>query len=461
MHTGEFILKTTRLVAEGKVGPGWVHVHGESIARVGDGSPSPQGDARIVDLGDGVLMAGLVDTHVHINAPGRTHWEGFETATAAAAAGGVTTLVEMPLNSIPATTSAEALEIKIAEATGKCRVDVGFWGGLVPGNAADLSALFEAGAWGFKCFMSPSGVDEFSHVSLEDIEEALPILAALKAPLLVHAEWPPALEPWPGGDPRRHAAWLACRPPEAEQQAVAHLIALAERFGAHIHVVHVADQGTVALLRQARARGVALTAETCPHYLTFCAEEIPDGATAFKCAPPIRQRFHREALWDALQAGDLDLIATDHSPSPPELKCLATGDFSEAWGGIASLQLLLPAVWTQARARAVTLPTLSRWLSAAPAALAGLDGRKGRLAPGMDADLVVWDPEASFTVDPAALAHRHATTPYAGLRLDGVVRATWVRGACVFDRDPHNPLDGAPPAGQHLACGAVLRRGRA
>ena len=378
-------------------------------------------------------MPGIVDTHVHVNEPGRTEWEGFETATAAAAAGGITTLVDMPLNSVPATTNAAALEAKRASrlAAAGAAIDVLFWGGVVPGNAGDLQALVNAGVPGFKCFMSPSGVDEFAFVEEADLREALPILKRLGRPLLAHAEWPPALKPVPStSDPRAYATWLASRPPQAEVEAIAILIDLCREFRAPIHIVHLAAAEALPMLRAARAEGLPITVETCPHYLTFCAEEIPDQATLFKCAPPIRGRANREALWQALVDGDIDVIATDHSPCPPSMK--ADGDFIRAWGGIAALELSLPAVWTGASARGIPLARVTEWLSAAPSRLAGIDGRKGSIAAGKDADLVVWDPDATFVVDEARLRQRHKRTPYAGLTLRGRVIETYARGRLVY-----------------------------
>ncbi len=409
--------------------------------------------AAIVDVGDALLLPGLVDTHVHVNEPGRTHWEGFASATRAAAAGGVTTIVEMPLNSIPATTSAAALRTKVAAADGQLRVDVGFWGGVVPGNAEELRPLWEAGAWGFKCFMVPSGVDEFQGVAESDLRVAMPILAELGAPLLVHAELPGpierAMEDCAGLDPRRYATYLRSRPPAAEVQAVELMVRLCREFGTRIHIVHLATAAALPLLRTARAEGLPITVETCPHYLHFAAEDIADGATAWKCAPPIRERAEREALWDALAAGDIDLVASDHSPCPPEMKGMDPGDFFAAWGGIASLQLGLPAVWSGARARGLGIERVVEWMSAAPARLAGLDPRKGGIAVGRDADLVVFDPHAQAAVDPAGLHHKHPVTPYAGDVLCGQVLATYVRGALVYDRGHFS----ADPAGRILTRG--------
>jgi allantoinase len=431
----DFLIASDRVVFPDGERPAALVVRDGRIAAV-----SPHGDRpvgmRVIDLGDRVLLPGVVDTHVHINEPGRTDWEGFDTGTRAAAAGGVTTIVDMPLNSVPSTTNVQGLDAKVAAARGRCHVDVGFWGGVVPGNTASLAALAGRGVLGFKCFMSPSGVDEFAHVTEADLRDALPVLAALKLPLLVHAEWPALLlAPDPAADRRRHETWLATRPPESEHAAIALLIELAREYRVHVHVVHLASAGALDALRAARQAGLRVTVETCPHYLTFCSDDIADRATVFKCAPPIRGRNNREALWDALGRGDIDLIATDHSPAPPALKGIADGDFLRAWGGIASVQLGLPAVWTGAAERGYTLAHVARWLATAPARLAGLSDRKGAIEVGRDADFVVFDPDASCVVEPSALLHRHRITPYAGMRLRGVVEQTFLRGNVVHGND--------------------------
>ena len=430
-----------------------IHIRAGSIVAIGPFDEFPPG-VPVHDAGDSVVMPGIVDTHVHINEPGRADWEGFSTATRAAAAGGVTTLVEMPLNSIPATTTAAAYREKLAAAAGKLSVDVGFWGGVVPGNAAELKPLWDAGVFGFKCFLVPSGVDEFAHVAEADLRSALPELAAIGAPLLAHAEWPAPIEDAvarlpKNASPKRYATWLASRPHDAEDEAIGLLIRLAREFKARVHIVHLVSSNSLEQLRQAKAAGLAVTVETCPHYLFFAAEDIADGATEFKCAPPIRSSDNRESLWSALADGTVDFIATDHSPCPPALKLPEEGDFLRAWGGIASLQLSLPAVWTQARSRGYPVSRLAEWLCAAPARLGGLDARKGSIAAGRDADLVIWNPDATFRVDAARLHHRHKVTPYAGRDLAGVVETTFLRGRKIFERGDFT----CPPAGR------VLRRG--
>jgi allantoinase len=424
-----------------------IHIAGGQIASVrGFDEVAPGVD--LVEAGDALVFPGLVDTHVHVNEPGRTDWEGFATATRAAAAGGVTTLLDMPLNSIPPTISVAALEIKRAAARGRCAVDTGFLGGLVPGNGAELAPLHSAGIFGFKCFLCPSGVEEFPPMSPGGLREAAPALAALDALLMVHAEWPPALEGAAGnpGDRRSHAAWLAGRPVTAETEAVRFLIGLARDSGLRVHVVHVSASETIDLIDAARAEGIRMTAETCPHYLGFAAEEIPDGATEYKCAPPIREARHREGLWEALARGRLDAVVSDHSPAPPAMKRREEGDFLRAWGGIASLQLRLPAVWTGARARGYPPERLASWLCAGPARLAGLAGRKGIIAAGHDADLVVWHPEKEFVVSETVLRHRHSITPWLGRTLAGVVEATYLRGERIYARGAADQ----PPRGRLL-----------
>lgn len=425
-----------------------IHVAGGRIAAVGAYQDVPAG-ADVAEAGDLVVFPGLVDTHVHINEPGRSDWEGFASATRAAAAGGVTTLLDMPLNNIPATTTVAALERKRETALGQCAVDVGFLGGVVPGNRDHLAPLLDAGVFGFKCFWAPSGIAEFVHLEWPETILALKALRALERPgdpgipLMVHAETADGLRP-AEGDPQRYATWLATRPARVEVSAVAALTAMARSTGARIHVVHVSAAESVRLLAVARTRGARISGETCPHYLGFAAEDIPDGATAFKCAPPIREAAHREALWRGLTDGHLGMVVSDHSPAPPALK---QGDFLAAWGGIASLQLRLPAVWTGARARGLSLEPLAEWLCAAPARLVGLGGRKGSIEPGADCDLVLWDPDAEFSVDPVKLRHRHPLTPWAGRRLAGVVEATYLRGDLVYRR---GAADG-PPHGRLLS----------
>ena len=403
----------------------------------------PSGAADF-DFGDAVVMAGLVDSHVHINEPGRTEWEGFESATRAAAAGGTTTLVDMPLNSVPPTTTSSALSEKRMAAKGKLAVDVAFWGGLVPGSHDQLPALVEEGVCGFKAFMVDSGVPEYPPLSASDLEQGFVQMSHLGVPALIHAEQPDLLES-PVGEPQVYRTYLATRPADSEARACERVVQLAASTGASAHVLHVSSADAVGVL--GGSSGDLVTGETCPHYLTFVAEEIPDGATVFKCAPPIREIEHREALWEALGDGTLQMIVSDHSPAPADLKEAKSGNFLKAWGGISSLQVRLAATWDAASQRGFGFVDISRWLSEAPAHLSGLDDRKGGIRIGADADFVVWDPDGLTEVVGSELEHRHHLTPYEGMALRGRVLATLLRGAVVFDDD-------TKPAGH----GRMLRR---
>jgi allantoinase len=436
MAEAVFVVRSRRVVTSAGVAPHTVHVRGGTIERIAEWDDVPAG-VKLVDAGEHVVMPGIVDTHVHLNEPGRTEWEGFATATRAAAVGGVTTLVDMPLNSIPPTTTREAFAAKRAAAKGQCSVDVGFWGGVVPGNAGELEGMVRDGVRGFKCFLVDSGVEEFGWVGETELATAMPILAGLKVPLLVHAEVAGPIDAasakLASEDPRRYATYLASRPPGAEEQAIALVTGLCKQTRARTHIVHHSAASALPQLREARAQGLPLTAETCPHYLHFTAEAIPDGATPFKCAPPIRDAANREELWRALAEGVLSMVASDHSPCSPALKALEVGDFVRAWGGVAGLQLALPVIWTEASSRGFTIADIVRWMCVAPAALAGLTGRKGALAAGADADLIIFDDAATFSVKPEAIEHRHKVTPYAGESLRGGVLATYVRGVQVAE----------------------------
>jgi allantoinase len=382
---------------------------------------------RIQLAGDEVLLPGLVDTHVHVNEPGRTEWEGFSSATRAAAAGGVTTLIDMPLNSIPPTTTPENLATKQAAATGQAAIDVGFWGGAVPENLGSLRALHDAGVFGFKAFLAPSGVDEFGHLDAAQLDAALDELAGFGGLLLVHAEDPGVLHDHENDGGRGYGAYVASRPDDAEVVAISRVIEGVRRTGTRAHILHLSSAAALPELRAARAEGLPITVETCPHYLSLVAEDVPDGGTQFKCAPPIRSASNRDALWQALRDGDIDLVVSDHSPSTADLKFAGDGDFARAWGGIAGVQLGLAAVWTEAADRGVPLEDVVRWMSASPAAFAGL-GRKGLLEVGRDADLVVFAPDERFTVRQAELLHKNPVSAYDGAELRGVVRRTFLRG---------------------------------
>ncbi|GAA0931529.1 allantoinase AllB [Nonomuraea longicatena] len=436
MH--DLVIRSRRVVTPEGERPAAVAVRAGRIAAVHP-HDAPLDAAEERDLGAVALLPGLVDTHVHVNEPGRTHWEGFATATRAAAAGGVTTIVDMPLNSIPPTVDPAALDAKLAAAAGQCHVDVGFWGGAVPGNLPALRPLHERGVFGFKCFLSPSGVEEFPELAPGELESALAELAAFDGLMIVHAE-DPALLAEPAGP--GYPDFLRSRPGAAERSAVELLARLAERTGARVHVLHVSSADCLEPLARAQRAGVRITAETCPHYLVLSAEQVPEGGTAFKCCPPIRSADNRDRLWDALADGVLSCVVSDHSPAPEGLK---VADFAAAWGGISSLQLGLRAVWTEARRRGYGLPDVARWMSAGPARLAGMRS-KGAIAPGRDADLVAFDPDAAETVDPAGLQHRNPVTAYEGLTLRGAVRTTWLHG---------RPVDlGAAPRGAFLQPGA-------
>ncbi|MFE0448382.1 allantoinase AllB [Streptomyces fungicidicus] len=425
MPDAELVLRSTRVITPDGTRAASVTVAGGTITAVLPyDAPLPMG-ARLEDLGDDVLLPGLVDTHVHVNDPGRAEWEGFWTATRAAAAGGITTLIDMPLNSLPPTTTVEHLRTKRRVAADKAHVDVGFWGGALPDNVEDLRPLHEAGVFGFKAFLSPSGVDEFPHLDRERLARSLAETASFGGLLIVHAEDPHRLAAAPQHGGPKYADFLASRPRDAEDSAVAHLVEQARRLDARVHVLHLSSSDALPLIAAAKAEGVRVTAETCPHYLTLTAEEVPDGASEFKCCPPIREAANQDLLWGALADGTIDCVVTDHSPSTADLK---TDDFSTAWGGISGLQLSLPAVWTEARRRGHGLEDVVRWMSAHTARLAGLDGLKGAIAPGRDADFAVLAPDETFTVDPAALQHRNRVTAYAGRTLYGVVRSTWLRG---------------------------------
>lgn len=434
----DLVIRGRRVLFQNELIPASIYVNAGRIVAVKAFEEVPP-DCELVEAGeDSIVMPGLVDSHVHVNEPGRTEWEGFATATRAAAAGGVTTVVDMPLNCIPATTTLDAFKTKIAAARGKLMVDSAFWGGVVPGNTAELAALWDAGVIGFKCFLVHSGVDEFPNVTESDLRTAMPELARLGAMLIVHAELPGPIDsaccqaPRDAAD-RSYETFLHSRPRAAENEAVELMIRLSRDTDCRIHIVHHSSADALASLRGAKAAGVRLTVETCPHYLHLAAENIPDGATEFKCCPPIRERANREQLWEALRDGTIDMVVSDHSPCRPEMKLREQGDFMKAWGGISSLQLRLPLMWTEADARGFTVSQLAEWLCAAPARQVGLAPAKGSISVGSDADIVIWNPELEFLVTPEVIHHRHKLTPYAGETLRGVVEKTFLRGQMVYD----------------------------
>jgi allantoinase len=449
MPRRDLIIRGQRVVLPDAIAPRSVHISEERIVFVG-AYDDVVADCELIDVDDElVVMPGLVDTHVHINSPGRTEWEGFRSATLAAAAGGVTTLVDMPLNSIPPTTTLSGLNTKLEAARDNCFVDVGFWGGVVPGNTGELASMFEAGVVGFKCFLVPSGVDEFAHVTDEDLRLAMPELTRLGALLIVHAELPESIKSH-SIHPTSYHDFLASRPRVAENDAIELMIRLSREFDTRVHIVHLSSAEAIPMLREAQAAGVKITAETCPHYLHFAAEEIAEGATEFKCCPPIRERDNREELWEGLRDGTIDFIVSDHSPCPGEMKLRESGDFMKAWGGIASLQLRLPVVWTEARRRGFSLLDVTRWLCANPARQVSFETRKGSIAAGNDADLVIWKPDEQFTVAAEALHHRHKITPYQHEMLSGVVQKTFLRGKKIYDDGHFAPT----PLGALLTKGA-------
>jgi len=424
-----------RVVTPQGIRTGAVLVDGERIQALVAPSEVPA-DAAREDFGDAALLPGLVDSHVHINEPGRSEWEGFSTATRAAAAGGYTMLVDMPLNCVPATTEVSALEAKRRAAQGQSRVDWAAWGGVVQGNHEKIESLAKAGVLGFKCFLVHPGIEEFTMVGESDLRAALPHVARTGLPLLVHAELPgpvaEATESLQDADWTRYATYWQSRPDEAEVAAIRLMLSLCREYGFRLHIVHLATGLALDMLRAARAEGVLVTVETCPHYLHLDAEMIPDRATQCKCAPPIRDRANCEQLWQGLKEGVIDLVVTDHSPCPPAMKRISEGDFRSAWGGIASLSLALPVMWTEAQKRGFSLTEIARWMAERPARLAGCEAHKGRIAAGYDADFVVFDPEAEFTVTQDQLHQRHAVSPYLGEKLRGRVKRTYLRGRAVF-----------------------------
>jgi allantoinase len=453
---------SNRVITPQGIQPAGVLIHNGKIEAVV--SALPQGDFPVTDLKDWVLMPGIVDPHVHINEPGRTEWEGFDTATRAAMAGGICSLVEMPLNASPVTTTVQALEKKLEAAAGKLHVHTGFWGGIIPGNEKEIEPLIEKGVPGFKAFLTHSGIDEFPNVTEADLRKAMPLVAKHDLPLLVHCEISDTEQRSPAGT-RLYRDYLASRPASWEDDAIALMIRLSEEFDCRVHIVHLSSASSIQQIIDAKNKGLPLTVETAQHYLYFNAEEIPDGRTEYKCAPPVREKKNNEQLWQGLKNGIIDFVATDHSPAPPSMKELSSGDWMKAWGGIASLQLALPVVWTAAKKHNCGLTDIAKWLCEKPALLPQL-ATKGKIAPGYDADLCVWNPEESFTVTPGMILHRHKLTPYTGEKLYGVVKQTWLKGEKVYDagrppaRSDHTGGDGLTGRGKflHLGKGEILYR---
>lgn len=433
----EFIIHSGRTITPAGEEAAFVWVKDGVIKSLSETLPDTA--VELIDVGDNVLMAGVVDPHVHINEPGRTDWEGFDTATKAAIAGGVTTLVDMPLNASPVTTTVKAFDQKLAAAKKNLHTNCGFWGGLVSGNEAEIEPLIERGVHGFKAFLTHSGIDEFPNATEEDLRKAMPLIAKHNLPLLVHCELENVkretanvrkLTPHDG---RSYKAYMASRPKQWEDEAIALMIRLCEEYNCPVHIVHLSSADSIEQIQRAKGKGLPLTVETAQHYLAFCAEEISNGATAFKCAPPIRERANNERLWQALKDGVIDFVATDHSPSTPGLKELESGDFTKAWGGIASIQFALPALWTAAKGRGFTPSDICRWLSGNPSKLIRQQNKKGRIAEGFDADLIVWNPDESFTVTEEIILHKHKVTPYLNNELFGLVKQTYLSGTKVYD----------------------------
>ena len=422
-------IHSNRVVTPRGAGKAFVLIKDGKIEVVTDQIPP---DVMVTDIGNSVLMPAITDPHVHINEPGRTGWEGFDTATKSAIAGGITTLIDMPLNSLPVTTTARALEEKLQAAKSQLHCNCGFWGGIVPGNTNEIAPLVQNGVLGFKAFLTHSGIEGFPNVTEQELRKAMPIIASHSLPLLVHCELEHAHPPTPPSS-RRYKDYLHSRPAFWEDDAIALMIRLCREFNCHVHIVHLSSANSLGQITDARHEGLPLTVETAPHYLCCCAEEIPDGQTTFKCAPPIREKHNNELLWYALKDGVIDFVATDHSPCPPGMKNLEQGDFMNAWGGIASLQLTLPILWTAGRSRACSITDMAYWLCQKPSVLPGFEKTKGKIEAGFDADLVAWNPDTKFTVTENMLHHRHKISPYTGQELYGAIEQTWLAGEKVFD----------------------------
>ncbi|MDV8001481.1 allantoinase AllB [Rhodococcus sp. IEGM 1408] len=442
---GDLVIRARRAVVGAVVVPATITVSGGLINAVDTGpgalTAAPPAGATVVDLDDDeVLLPGLVDTHVHVNEPGRTDWEGFTSATRAAACGGVTTLIDMPLNSSPVTTSPDALDAKLASTAGKLHVDAGFWGGAVPENLGRLRELWDRGVFGFKCFLLHSGIDEFPPLDPEQMEAAMAEIAEFDGLLIVHAEDAGTIDAQSEPSGPAYAGFLDSRPVAAEILAIQQVIDGVRRTGCRAHILHLSAAAALPLIRAAKAEGLPLTVETCPHYLSLFSEEIQPGATHYKCCPPIRDAGNREGLWEGLRDGTIDIVVSDHSPCVPELKRFDTGDFGQAWGGIASVQLGLPIIWSEARRREMGLPDVVRWMASGPAEFAGLADR-GAIRPGARADLVVLAPDDAFVVLPERLQHKNPVTAYAERALAGVVREVYLAGRRV---DLERPAAGHP-----------------
>ncbi|HSU28121.1 MAG TPA: allantoinase AllB [Chitinophagaceae bacterium] len=429
--TNNKAIRSNRVVMPDGVRPAVVLIRDGMIVDVIE--DVPENIVETTDLGNYVLMPGVIDPHVHINEPGRTEWEGFDTGTKAAIAGGVTMLVDMPLNADPVTTTKRSFELKLESTKGKLHTNCGFWGGVVPGNEKDIEPLIKSGVLGFKAFLTHSGIDEFPNVGERELEKVMPIIAHHGLPLLVHCELSDEIDRT-GKDPRSYRNYLASRPKQWENSAVNMMISLCKKFNCRTHIVHLSSVGALPMIVKAKNEGLPLTVETCQHYLYFNAEDIPDGNTAYKCAPPIREKANNDLLWEALKNGIIDYVATDHSPAPPAMKETESGNFMKAWGGIASIQFALPVLWSAAKKRGHTLSDIAKWLCENPARLPGQEKIRGKIAKGYAADLVAWKPEEIFIVTKELIEHKHKITPYIDKELYGVVQQTWLDGEKVFDR---------------------------
>ncbi|MEO5572144.1 MAG: allantoinase AllB [Bacteroidia bacterium] len=430
----DFGIKSKNILTPSGFVDGYILIRNGKIEDVIRSLPSGEGWGG-ADVGESIVMPGIIDPHVHINEPGRTKWEGFDTATKAAAAGGITTMIEMPLNASPVTTTKNNFQIKLNAAKHKLHVNCGFWGGVVPDNENDLEELLENGVFGLKAFLTHSGIDDFPNTNAEHLRKALKILKKHNKPLLVHCELDTVHDDLKLLDqnPKSYSAYLKSRPKNWEDNAIKLMIDLCRETEAHVHIVHLSSANSNEQIKKAKQEGLPLTVETAPHYLFFNAEEIPDGATEYKCAPPIREKENNESLWNALLDGTIDFIATDHSPAPPSMKKIELGNFKKAWGGIAGLQFSLPAIWTKAKDKNISTQQIAKWLCENPAKFIGLENTKGKIQKGFDADIVVWNPDKKFTVEENMIQHRHKITPHLNKELSGVVEQTYVAGKKVFD----------------------------
>ncbi|HEX7846502.1 MAG TPA: allantoinase AllB [Chitinophagaceae bacterium] len=439
-------VKSERIVTPEGIRSGFVVITDAVIVDIVNSVNGFNNEIPVIDVGSKVVMPGIIDPHVHINEPGRTEWEGFDTATRAALASGISSLVDMPLNSSPVTTTVKAFEEKLNAAKDKLHTNCGFWGGIVPGNEKEIEPLIEKGVLGFKAFLTHSGIDEFPNVTEADLRKVMPVIAKHGLPLLVHCELMGNVKS-ETSNTTSYSGYLASRPKKWEDDAIALMIRLCEEFHCRVHIVHLSSADSLPQIIAAKKKGLPLTVETAQHYLYFNAENIKDGQTLLKCAPPVREKANNEKLWQALKEGIIDFVATDHSPAPPAMKELSSGDFMKAWGGISSIQFALPVLWTAAKKHNCSLEDIARCLCEKPALLPGLD-KKGKIAIGCDADLTIWDPEMKFTVTEEMILHKHKTTPYTGEELYGVVAQTWLTGEMVYDEGKF----------LHLNRGSILRK---